>query len=427
MQNYWPAGLTITKFILTYARSLKTKLRISKILSREKNKLANVQAKKVVRVAFVISHYSTWKTGYLYQLLAADSKFSPCIIVAPDIANDISWSDAEASRAYDYFENSNYDVYLGFRDDDSNASLVKKVAPEIVFFNNPHHLISDALYFALIERCLACYIPYHVEVCKYDENQSQYNQSFHNAVWKIFAPHEISLETYKCTQNRKAENVIVTGYPGLEMLINKSPEIILKREKKKIIWAPHHTVKMPSLPYSNFLRYSDFFLLLAEEYSESVDWIFKPHPLLKTRLIEHENWGKKSTEEYYSIWRNGSNTRLEIDGYAELFKESDAMIHDSGSFLAEYIYVDKPVMYLWSSPNLLNFFNDFGLSALSACDRGDNESDIRRFVEDVLADRDPMKNERQRFIENNPVIIDDTTPSERIMHELKSALNARLT
>lgn len=427
-----PLSFAIAKKLLRKVRTIKGAIRTAKVslwikktVNREEEKLLKIRQKPNIRVLFVVIHYSTWKTSHLYQLLTQDPIFSPCIIIAPDIVNSPAWPSPEATHAYNSFKSAHCEVYLGSINEMENQGLVNSLDPDVVFFNNPHGLTSNALHLNLVERCLACYIPYSIDVSKYNNDQDQYNQPFHNAVWRIFAPHLDSFATYKCTQNRNAKNVVVTGYPGLEDLAGSSQKATGKNEKKKIIWAPHHTIASPSLPYSNFLRYSDLFLSLTEKYKDQIEWIFKPHPLLMSRLLKHEAWGEERTKKYYSSWRNGSNTRLELDGYVELFLESDAMIHDCGSFLAEYLYVNKPVMYLWSSPNLTNYFNQFGLSALSACERGDNESDITRFIEDILEDRDVKKVQREEFSKINPVIIDGITPSERIVHELKNALKLK--
>ena len=55
-----------------------------------------------------------------------------------------------------------------------------------------------------------------------------------------------------------------------------------------------------------------------------------------------------------------SNGMLCESDYIDLFLTSDAMIHDSGSFLIEYIYVNKPVQRIISNFEARNDFNSIG-------------------------------------------------------------------
>lgn len=398
---------------------------LKSVISDERRKILQVRGKPQIRVAFIVIHQSTWKTSRLFDIMESDPLFTPFIIVAPDIKRSEEFFRDEFERCQKFFSERNYPVHVGSRIDHENDQLLSQLQPDIAILNNPHGITCRSLHNDLIERYLACYIPYHVEVGRYHNDQDQYNASFHNGVWKIFAPHETSLKTYERVSQRQGKNVSVTGYPGNEHLVGSEshhPDPWKPLGLKRIIWAPHHTIDMPTLPYANFLRYADHFRQLVEEYADRVQWCFKPHPLLKPKLVKHPDWGSERTEAYYSFWENHANTQLELGGYAGLFRNSDAMIHDSGSFLAEYLYVDKPVMYLWSSPHVVNYFNDFGLEALFACERGDSEADTHGFVDRLLQGSDQGLKNRRAFLEDHPAWIAGTSPSERILQELKNAI-----
>ncbi len=393
----------------------------------EGQKIKKTKQKKEIRVAFVVNFGSAWKLDCLYELMQNDPHFSPCIIIAPIIGQNSDWSQSEVSAVLNYHQDRNREIYVGEVDDDFNRNLLEKIAPDIVFATNPFALVPTSLHFELIEKYLVCYVPYHMEVGRYGGDQAQYNSLFHNSVWKIFSPHSVSLKTFQDVQIRQGENVIVTGYPGIEKLISPSSS----QDKawkpgvgKKIIWAPHHTIDTPSLPYSNFIEFAEFFKSLAGEYSGRIRWCFKPHPLLFPKLLNHPNWGEERTTSYFEFWREHESSQVETGEYIDLFKESDAMIHDCGSFLAEYLYVDKPVLYMWSSPNVTSFFNDFGLKALSACSRADDETHIRNFIENLIAQEDDMQLSRKSFLQEWS-FEGCNSPSERILSHLKQELSSQ--
>lgn len=413
-------------YILSSISLAKTLLWEKRVIARERSKVHHISGKKPVKITFIVIHLSTWKASKLYELLSEDDCFNPSVLIVPDMLRPPEIADAEAQACADYFSYKRMTYFTASRNKSQNKKILEKINPDIVIFNNPHGLTLKQLHIDLSEKCLACYIPYHVEVCRYNNDQDQYNRPFHNVMWKVFAPHRSSLETYKRVSRRKGRNVTVTGYTGIEDLVSQRGERESDPWKslglKRIIWAPHHTIDSPNLPYANFLRYAECFRELVELYADRVQWCFKPHPLLKPKLLLNSDWGPERTEEYYSFWEQHSNTQIELGKYEGLFRHSDAMIHDSGSFLAEYLYVDKPVMYLWSSPGVVNFFNEFGLQALDACERGNTDADIHRFIRSVIFGEDLCSERRKSFLQKHSVSIGSELPSDRILNEIKSGI-----
>jgi CDP-glycerol glycerophosphotransferase (TagB/SpsB family) len=96
---------------------------------------------------------------------------------------------------------------------------------------------------------------------------------------------------------------------------------------------------------------------MAKKYQDSVQFVFKPHPVLRSKLVVL--WGEEKTNAYYNTWDSLPNSTIHEDEYIDLFLTSDAMIHDSGSFTVEYLYVNKPVMRTVSDLPLNEQFNQF--------------------------------------------------------------------
>ena len=121
--------------------------------------------------------------------------------------------------------------------------------------------------------------------------------------------------------------------------------------------------------HSNFLWLAEKMLSFTEKYKDKIQIAFKPHPNLKKQLISHPGWGKPKVDEYYDKWNSLDNGQLEEGDYFDLFLQSDAMIHDSVSFLSEYLYTMKPCCYVIKNENLIDsFLNDFGKAALELHD-----------------------------------------------------------
>lgn len=89
--------------------------------------------------------------------------------------------------------------------------------------------------------------------------------------------------------------------------------------------------------------------------------------------------------------------QLEETDYVNLFLTSDALIHDCGSFTAEYLMTGKPVMYL-AKEHHDDTLNDFGIAAYSLHYQGSSMQDVERFLYEVVEEgNDPMAVRRNDF------------------------------
>lgn len=402
-----------------YFSNLDKKMLFLRMKKQHEMLLKKMKGKKRVRVVFLVIHKSVWKVDTVFQKMLNDDFFDPVILVCPYTVygESLMWKDMQ--ECLQYFNEKGYPTYSSFNYSEQCWVKLDELSPDIVFFTNPHDLTRKEYYEDAYLNYLSCYVPYAHDVSKYKKYVEQYNQPFHNSMWKIFVPHHDDLNIYRFYSQRNGFNVIVTGYPSCEVFFEekeKSPWKPQSKMKIKVIWAPHHTINNPILPYSNFLRLSDFFKNLSYEFKEKVQFAFKPHPALKAKLLTHPNWGAEKTNDYYSYWEKSENTQLEEGDYINLFKWSDCMIHDSGSFLAEYHYVKKPVFYI-GDENIEKYLNPFGIEALSSCILGKDESAIRHFLEKmVLNEINPKLN---FFNEKLKPFFIEKTPSKLIIADIK--------
>ena len=79
-----------------------------------------------------------------------------------------------------------------------------------------------------------------------------------------------------------------------------------------------------------------------------ISWVVKPHPALffwarASNLFSTDD----AVKEYFQKWDDLPNAQLYTGTYyQDIFATSDGMIQDSSSFIAEYQYVDKPMIFL---------------------------------------------------------------------------------
>jgi CDP-glycerol glycerophosphotransferase (TagB/SpsB family) len=353
-----------------------------------------------------------------------DDRFDPVVIVCPYTAYGEEIMLREMKQAYTSFVDKGYNVVKTYNEESKKWLDVKKeVRPDIVFFTNPHKLTKDEYCITHYTDCLTCYAPYNFGNSHL--YQMMHNQLFHNYLWRLFAETPLHEEfSVKYAQN-KGNNVKVTGFPGTDVFLNSNhPTTNIWKQKntkiKKIIWAPHHSIENNTafLSYSSFLMYADFMVRMTNEFNGKIQVAFKPHPILRNILYEHSDWGKDKTDAYYAQWENMENGQLVVGDYVDLFLTSDAMIHDSGSFLIEYLYTSKPVLHLNRDENITDRMNAFGVLAYNQHYHAKNETQIKAFIEDVINNVDNKKTDRKIFLANELLPPNHKSASENIFEEI---------
>ena len=377
-----------------------------------------------IRVAFVASNLASWKVDQVVEEMNASEYFETTIFVA-HLRNRFSSavSDHEYKKLSLHFKKKKFNFLDTYNLADYEVrQAVLRFDPHLVFITNPHSLISPALHEELLNDRLTCYVPYHHEVVAYGDNSEQYNQFSHNAFWKVFSPHYTSKEYYQQKRMKGGKGVVVTGLPACEPLLEPSRQFSYpwknhSGEKLRVIWAPHWLIRS-DLKLATIYELGEEIRELAWRYQDRVEWVMRPHPFLRPTMANHPDWGKNKTDDFFQFWSESGFTQIEEGEYTDLFHTSDAMIHDSGSFLAEYLCVDKPVMYLKTELTSDNYLNDFGISALNACTIGRKVEDVEQFINDLIDGKDPGIQKRKRFIEERLKALYETPPSKKICHNL---------
>lgn len=360
-------------------------------------KVRKVRQKQQIKVLFVVSEVSIWKTESLYCEMLKHPRFEPVLGVALITADKPS----EAIRKYEmlikYLIFKNYAfIELYGRD------IKDKIKPDIIFYQQPYDDVIDRyLFYTNNKDSLFCNVNYGFNSIAH---KSLSSIVYFHYCWKIFFENTLSMEFYESVLPLASRGLgCVTGLP-FQNILERSRDTFMdpwkcqNKRKKRIIWAPHHTI--PTTPnmleYSTFLEVADIMLGIAEEYKDTVQFAFKPHPFLFKKL--YSIWGKEKTDAYYQKWAQLENTQFESGEYYSLFKHSDALIHDCGSFTIEYLYMGNPVMYLSNGKPHTDTLNDFGKAAYATHILGSSKKEILDFIKDVLSGKDILKKEREEFL-----------------------------
>jgi CDP-glycerol glycerophosphotransferase (TagB/SpsB family) len=102
---------------------------------------------------------------------------------------------------------------------------------------------------------------------------------------------------------------------------------------------------------------------------------------------------------------------------------SDALIHDCGSFIIEYLYTKKPCLFLVSQ-NRLNECNTVSQKAFEVHHHAFKSNEIEEFIEQVvLNNNDSKMQEREQFYKDVLLPPNNLSVTENIVNDLKTAIN----
>lgn len=354
-------------------------------------KVKRIRKKEKIDVLFVLNELGSWKTESLYLRMLQHNRFIARILVVPTLNADYS-----TPVLIKYLDSKHYQYHIANKDE----SIKEEFIADIIFYQKPYHNIIDERYFYLYHMdSLFCYVLY----CFRNRNYPQIKTyDFINFIWQFYAENSKVIEESIPVFNTKAQNMVNTGLPFMDdLLLDKAHYIDPWKKcskKKRIIYAPHYSICSDIYEYSTFLDYYEFMLSMAEKYCSQVQWAFKPHPLLKVKL--YDLWGKQKTDEYYSKWILLENSQIAEGEYMGLFKYSDGMIHDCGSFKLEYLYMKKPVMFLYKRKPEFDYTNWQTEESLKLHYHGKNKEDIENFIVNVIRGIDPLKEKRIEFLDN---------------------------
>lgn len=388
-----------------------------------KQRALSIGKKDRIEVVFFAIDVAMWRYQGVYDLLSKDERFN-CHIVLTTATDKV----AQLDQMRNYFKAKGIE-YVDFDERDESGYDVKRyINPDILFYPQPYEGMYPTNHdFALFRDKLLCYIPYGIFITENDH--WQYDLKFLNVAWKVYCPFKQYQDKAKAVARNSGVNWVVSGYYSLEKYLSPDTTDVWKvkdRSLKRLIWAPHFTMSKVSWisPRSNFLWMSQLILDIAEQYKDRLQIAFKPHPRLKSELYSHPDWGKEKTDLYYQRWESGENTQLETGDFVDLFKTSDAMIHDSGSFTIEYLFVNKPLAFVTADFEALKAeHNDIARACLDQHYVVHDEKEVLAYINDVVLEgQDTMKKQRTEFFQTalKPNVNGNT--SEFIVNDIKKSL-----
>lgn len=360
-------------------------------------RLETLRNKERISVVFPIYALAKWKADSLLRLMQAHPRFEPVI-------RYMSFNGKEEGAQEERARIEAYAAELGVPcvEFPSYEVLPAGIAADVVFVPEAY---DGAIWFASANRGIMdrgiCYIPYGFFSIG---NNLTMNQIGNNAALFNLYENELSYNLAAKTMLNKARNVRIVGHTMADAFLNPQARSTpawkhVGRPMKKVIWAPHWTITGVNNWFAsgNFMQLAEAMVRIAQRHAGEIQFAFKPHPGLYGTLCKHPEWGKEKTDAYYKLWADMPNTQAETGAYAALFMQSDAMVHDSSSFIIEYMFADKPALFLRRGEGYQGY-TPMAFEALNCYHKGITEEEIEHFLQQcVLGTEDPYAAVRGEF------------------------------
>ncbi len=400
---------------IVYRAMKKIKARINVFTEKKKYelvqksydaKLQNIKSSlkmgRKIKVAFFVVYDAVFPGISVFEEMINNDKFEPYIVVIPDISRGESFLRNNYQKTYkELHEKYKGYVRTGYNLENSEFLEIKD-SYDLIFFSTPYKECVHPYHYIdsfLDKDILIAYMDYGFPAVKYAEYV--YSTDLYSKVWVAFIDSEITLKMLTKAQLINGTNAVVVGYSKMDSLEHANIE--KNKNRKKIVICPHHTVTgWKPLDISNFEKYESLYLNIANDFP-NIDFIFRPHPLLFTNMINSGKWTEKDKEMFLDNLLSKPNIVLSEEGnYFDLFANSDAMIHDCSSFIGEYLFTEKPCCYLLKSKEQIKeTFSPLGQECLKNYYHAFTQEDIYRFINEVvIKQNDSLQQKREDFSRN---------------------------
>ncbi|WP_425041382.1 hypothetical protein [Primorskyibacter sp. S187A] len=299
---------------------------------------------------------------------------------------------------------------------------LERLDADVVFIQQPWGM--QDLPRRLARHTRVAYVHYGMPVISNDTMQFGLAQ-FHPWLWRYYAPTRLHADMIQAAQGSKPPHICITGHPKFDTFLTPEPprrDVEIwpgEATRKRVIVAPHHGLERGSLGLGTFAWSGPTLLDVARKHPE-IDFLLRPHPnmalgLMRSRIMTEAQW-----EHYKAQWSALPNGVVQDGGsYWDVFRSSDALITDSGSFLAEYLPTGAPLIRL--EQNCAAPLNAFGQTLAEAFYKVSNSGELETVFENLIVQgNDPLRNTRAK-------IAAQLTPFERpaaemIIEDLRSLL-----
>lgn len=381
-----------------------------------------IRSKKKIRVGFVTDDPSMWCGDFVFNLFAnnkrCETTFFLCLQKSfrnqPLILEDFN-------RGIESFKSRGINIVAVTNDEQIFP------AQDLLIFLRPYfnYLPKNFALSSIGAETLLSYIPYGFNTSAWN----LYDTPIYHIGWKIFLDSQFHVDLLEEKCRTGMPRGIYSGHPKLDAFYKNPNELkfdwkMTRRDAKKIIWAPHWSINS-GIFYSTFQYNYKFMYEFAKAHPE-ISWVVKPHPMLLASAVGHRVFPTEAAfREYLQAWDDLPNAKVFTGSeYQGLFATSDGMIMDCGSWIGEYQYTHKPMIFLTRETQKFNELGNELMKIIYRVDGRDLKGILELMQKIFIEGNDEMFEPRREFFDKhmNYMQTNGITASEFIFKTLSKEL-----
>ena len=386
----------------------------SELIAKLKTKSKNSK----ITIGFLVDEKAKWKNEFLYKELQKTEIFEPLVIVTKKYEGYNPQDEQTIDDYIDnikFFQENGYNVKIGYDYTKKQYVNINDFHCDILFYQHPWDWFPSQSVASSCKNSITCYVPYFIPTSYFP---SEYNRPLHRYVFRHYILNKSIKNFYEKQLGHKIPNLRIVGHPVLDSLQEKLTKKRTKNKKITVLYAPHWSIgdRDNNLKWGTFEWSGKFILDYAKQHPE-LNFIFKPHPVLKRRIEVCEVMTPDEIETYWNEWRKIGRV-CEDSNYIDLFSESDFMITDSGSFLTEYALTGNPIIHLCSPTGMK--YNYFVQKLCSTYYSAYNKDELLKHLSDLINNNDYKKEIRLNTVKQLNLI--GVNASKNIIKDIKQFL-----
>lgn len=326
-----------------YVTEINKLLEISKKINED---CKNIEYK--FRVVFFAELGSKWDSmDSVYKAFKNRTDCEVTVVLAPiyraiklpngEVKSDIIYEDYLTPMGIPHIPFQKYDI--------------KKELPDMAFTSQPYESVTTEQFWAenIVPYTKLVYLPYFTSRGIVDQTQieTQCKMPMQQLAWKVVCQSEKVKEIYSKYFPTKGENIIATGLPKWDWVVNmRERDVVFPKEweklkGKKIILKNQHYVFKPE----NLLKV----LRDSIEYFKDSDigLLYRFHPMTETMFkVYYPNY-KEEWEKVKKEIEVSSNVAIDYNTtYDVAFYYSDILLTGYSSIISQYLLTKKPVVLI---------------------------------------------------------------------------------
>jgi len=294
-----------------------------------------------VRVVFVVADLAIWETfASLYSRLSRLEKFSVSVVAFRRI--DVK-TTVEAESTRKFFEAQSVDY--SFLESETEVNSFRWDLCDFAFFTLGEGAFPANLKIGNASRyCRTIYMAYGALLG--DHFDYQYNSNSQHLAWRILAATMEEVRNYRSVARRPNSRVVYAGYSKFESMASERAGQATPA-RPQVLWAPHWTVG--NADHNRFGSFDQFAMPMLDVLRNwrCLDFVLIAHPNLRHELGNRSLMSEIEFSDYLREYSSEPNGKLAgVESTAKLFVSSSAMISDSISFLADYLFTGNPLLFM---------------------------------------------------------------------------------